>query len=156
MQTRKYNNMIQSYTGFRGTATVADIVSRIPDTLKDWLTGKQLGVVMDAIHAAYQSCKAQAGAWASEGLIGRGDKSIPTAVYDRVSVTTEAVTRYVPGYHPVASTHYRKDGDQYVEISNETARVWAQGGREVYRQESDYVTVVRYEGREIARHNGVV
>lgn len=72
MNTLKYNNMMQAYTGFKGQATVADITSRIPASLLDALTGAQLGEMMNAIHRAYQDGKASVGAEVIDSCVSDG------------------------------------------------------------------------------------
>lgn len=62
MNPKKYNNMMKSYKGFKGERTVGCILRRIPDELKKQLTGKQLGMVMDAIDESYHDGQASAGA----------------------------------------------------------------------------------------------
>ena len=59
MNTLKQKNMMATYAGFTGPETVNDILSEISDTLKDELTGRQLGLVMQAVNAGHQSGKTQ-------------------------------------------------------------------------------------------------
>jgi hypothetical protein len=54
MHSGKYNRMIATYDGFKGDQTIKAIESSIPEDLKRDLTGRQLGMVMSILHAAYQ------------------------------------------------------------------------------------------------------
>lgn len=59
---RKYNTAKATYTGHKGETTITAIWERIPAELKDRCTGKELGMIMDAINKAYHDGKASAGA----------------------------------------------------------------------------------------------
>jgi hypothetical protein len=52
---------MQTYDGFKGRETVKAILAQIPDSLKQQLTGKQLGLVMSAVNKAYHNGKASCG-----------------------------------------------------------------------------------------------
>lgn len=62
MNARKERNMMEAYKGFEGSQTVNAILSQIPDELLEQLSGKQIGMVMNAIKAAYNDGKASTGA----------------------------------------------------------------------------------------------
>ena len=159
MNAAKQNRMMSVYNGFRGDATVNDILSRIPAELKDVLTGAQLGHVMNAINQAYHDGKAAAGAWCESGLVGFGNTALPKAVVEKLHVKNEQTQRFVKGRSPAANRHYEKRGEDYVEISNTEASVKATSydkPRDIYYQTTDDVTVVSYDGKEIARHPGIL
>lgn len=61
MNQLKHKNMMASYTGHRGAATMGAILDQVPETLLTTLTGKELGLVMDAINAAYHAGRASHG-----------------------------------------------------------------------------------------------
>ena len=61
MNTRKYNNMMATYTGFKGTVTMGAVSDQIPATLKQRLTGAELGLVMSAVNNAYHNGRASHG-----------------------------------------------------------------------------------------------
>ena len=50
----KVSRAVQLYHGFKGAATLKAIFSRIPETLYDELTARQLALIAEAINAAYQ------------------------------------------------------------------------------------------------------
>lgn len=56
------NRAIETYTGFKGGATLSAITDQVPEELIERLTGKELGLVMEAINAAFQKGKASTGA----------------------------------------------------------------------------------------------
>lgn len=58
----KINRAIEKYTGFKGGATISAITSQVPEELIERLTGKELGLVMEAINVAFQKGKASTGA----------------------------------------------------------------------------------------------
>jgi len=62
MRQDKYNRMIAQYNGHRGPITVSAVMEGVPDALMH-LTGRELGMVMSAINAAYHrgraSCHAE-------------------------------------------------------------------------------------------------
>lgn len=58
----KMNRAIETYTGFKGGATLSAITDQVPEELIERLTGKELGLVMEAINAAFQKGKASTGA----------------------------------------------------------------------------------------------
>lgn len=61
MNSLKLKNMMSAYNGFTGSKTVEAVKAFVPDELTGKLTGKQLGLVMSAINAAYHSGKASCG-----------------------------------------------------------------------------------------------
>lgn len=67
MQTRKYNNMMRNYNGFRGTQTVRDVKAGLPVELVPALTGAQLGLVLNAIDDAYHRGRDSTGASICDG-----------------------------------------------------------------------------------------
>lgn len=58
----KMNRAIETYTGFKGGATLSAITDQVPEELIERLTGKELGLVMETINAAFQKGKASTGA----------------------------------------------------------------------------------------------
>lgn len=58
MRSDKRKRMMAEYKGFRGIRTASETETSIPSELIDVLTGKQLGLVMDAISKAYHKGKA--------------------------------------------------------------------------------------------------
>jgi hypothetical protein len=58
MNPLKQRNMMAAYTGFKGYQTVAAIMDQIPSKLYDLLTGRELGIVMNAINEAYHNGRA--------------------------------------------------------------------------------------------------
>lgn len=62
MNTLKRKNMMAAYTGFKGHHTMSHIGKLVGSELAQILTGKQLGMVMDAVNRAYQEGKASTGA----------------------------------------------------------------------------------------------
>ena len=59
---RGYPAAMAAYQGHKGTATVAAVLAQVPLELRNSLTGRQLGMVMSAVDAAYHNGKAAAGA----------------------------------------------------------------------------------------------
>lgn len=57
MNSRKYQNIIKHYNGFKGTRTINAILKKIPSELISALTGKQIAQVMEIINATYQCSK---------------------------------------------------------------------------------------------------
>lgn len=57
MRSDKRTRAMQEYDGFQGTQTVEHVMSSIPDSLCDDLTGRQVGKVMSIRNAAYQEGK---------------------------------------------------------------------------------------------------
>lgn len=66
MNTKKYNNFLRTYTGFKGSRTLEAIMDKIPVELKH-LSGKELGLVANAINESYHSGKAACGAEIVDG-----------------------------------------------------------------------------------------
>jgi len=62
MDTRKYKAMHASFTGHDGPVTVAAVQSHIPPELYDRLAGRDLGLVMSAVNAAYHAGRKSTGA----------------------------------------------------------------------------------------------
>lgn len=58
MNALKRKNMMAAYTGFRGHATLAAVLDQIPDTLRDRLTGAELGEIASLLYAAYNKGRA--------------------------------------------------------------------------------------------------
>ena len=56
------NRAIETYTGFKGGATLSAITDQVPEELIERLTGKEIALVMQAINEAYQKGKASTGA----------------------------------------------------------------------------------------------
>lgn len=63
MRADKYSRMIAQYDGHRGPATVGAVLDGVPHALVVRLTGRELGLVMSAVNAAYHrgraSCRAE-------------------------------------------------------------------------------------------------
>lgn len=152
MNAQKEKRMLAVYDGFRGTATVADVKNRIPAELTEALTGHQLGLVMIAINKAYHDGKAAAGAWAECGLIGCGEKTQPLAVFQKVKTESLHTTRFVKNASPVAGQKYVLRDGKYVRVERDDVRQ----GEETYAEDVDTCTVVSYDGKEIARHPGIL
>lgn len=57
MRNDKLNRAMSHYAGFAGPATVAAIMDQIPNELQAELTGRQFGLVMQAVNTAYQNGK---------------------------------------------------------------------------------------------------
>ena len=66
MRNDKMNRVMSNYAGFAGQTTVSAILDQIPKELQNELTGRQLGLVMKAVNAAYQGGKIAAEAEISE------------------------------------------------------------------------------------------
>lgn len=85
MNALKHRNMMASYGGFSGPVTVRAICDQIPDELYRCLTGRELGIVMQAINNAYHKGRAPLGGItkADDALWiptkGDGGKMIPIA-----------------------------------------------------------------------------
>lgn len=62
MRCDKRTRMMQTYNGPTATSALSDIDSLIPYELEDSLTGRQLGLVMNAINQSYYNGKNDAGA----------------------------------------------------------------------------------------------
>ena len=152
MNAAKQNRMMSVYNGFRGDATVNGILSRIPAELKDALTGAQLGHVMNAINQAYHDGKAAAGAWSDCELIGCGEKTLPLAVYQKVKTESLHTTRFVKNASPVAGQKYVLRDGKYVRVERDDVRP----GEETYVEDVVSSTVVSYDGKEVARHPGIL
>jgi hypothetical protein len=61
--------MMANYTGHPGPVTVQAVLDQIPDSVKQSLTGAQLGRVMSTVNAAYHNGKAACGAEVMDGAI---------------------------------------------------------------------------------------
>jgi len=61
MNALKSKNMLRAYTGHRGTATLAAIKGHVPSKLFARLTGKELGLVLNAVNVAYHAGKSSLG-----------------------------------------------------------------------------------------------
>ena len=61
MRADKHGRMMAAYKGFKGAQTVSEIQAGIPTELMEALTGKQIGLVMDAISKAYHKGRASHG-----------------------------------------------------------------------------------------------
>lgn len=72
MNTLKQKNMMNTYKGFKGTQTVGEILKQIPDNLLKSLTGKELGLMMNAINTAYHNGKAFMGSEVIDGNKSEG------------------------------------------------------------------------------------
>lgn len=59
---RKHQTAMTIYNGHKGETTMKAVWSFVPQELQDRLTGKELGMVLNAINAAYQAGRASAGA----------------------------------------------------------------------------------------------
>jgi len=62
MNAIKYKNALKHYTGHKGEETVGHILRFIPEILQKELSGKQIGILMNAISAAFKEGRALAGA----------------------------------------------------------------------------------------------
>ena len=62
MNMLKRKRMMENYSGFAGSQTIIAVLKQVPESLLDALTGKEIGLVMNAITAAYHAGKAAAGA----------------------------------------------------------------------------------------------
>lgn len=95
MNTLKRKNMMAAYTGFKGHQTVQAVTKQIPEELFDRLTGRELGIVMSAINAAYHSGKADAGAEITGDCLWYGGKLIPTEAIKAIKVEefTETIAK---------------------------------------------------------------
>lgn len=62
MHTKKRLNMLAAYTGHKGPRTVAAVMDGIPDELMARLSGRELGLVMNAVNNAYHRGRASTGA----------------------------------------------------------------------------------------------
>lgn len=58
MNTLKHKNMMAAYEGHRGPVTVAAVEAGLTDELRQRLTGHELGLVCNAINAAYHRGRA--------------------------------------------------------------------------------------------------
>ena len=99
MNARKLNNMMATYTGFKGYQTVAAVKSQIPDELASRLTGKEIGMVMNAVNAAYHNGRASLKGvdvidgdclWIPWGGIDGIGQLIPIATLKRLNVAAMA------------------------------------------------------------------
>lgn len=61
------SRMMAAYTGHHGPVTVDAVLAQIPTELQKQLTGKQLGMVMNCVNAAYHNGKAACGAEIIDG-----------------------------------------------------------------------------------------
>ena len=62
MRKDKYERAMAEYEGHKGSVSVQAVWEQIPADIREQLTGKQLGVVMNLINNAYHKGKADAGA----------------------------------------------------------------------------------------------
>ena len=83
MHGLKHKNMMAAYTGFRGTATLAAVLDQIPDSLRQRLTGAQLGEMASLLYAAYNKGRASTQASIEDDCVWVGggvDRLIPLHV----------------------------------------------------------------------------
>lgn len=59
MNTLKRKNMMDAYTGFTGETTVKAIFKSIPEPLKQELSGRQLGILMNGLNRAFKAGKSE-------------------------------------------------------------------------------------------------
>lgn len=62
MTNTKYQRAISIYTGHKGDTSLSAVWNQIPTSLKESLTGKQLGEIMNLINHTYHTGRASAGA----------------------------------------------------------------------------------------------
>ncbi len=65
--TSRERNMMAAYKGHRGSLAMAAVEEQIPAELADRLTGRELGLVMTAVNAAYHNGRASCGAEVVDG-----------------------------------------------------------------------------------------
>jgi hypothetical protein len=62
MNALKSKNMMKVYNGHTGSSTISAVMEFIPQELLATLTGKQLGLIMNAVDSAFHTGKASTGA----------------------------------------------------------------------------------------------
>lgn len=62
MNTKKYNNMLNNYEGNKGPEVLKTLFNRVPENLRNSLSGQQLGQVMTVIDKSYHAGKRASGA----------------------------------------------------------------------------------------------
>ncbi len=86
MNALKEKNMLAAYDGFTGSRTLEAMMNQVPDELWDRLTGRELGLVMSAINAAYHKGKADAGAEVVDDCVWVAGKLIPLAAIEAITI----------------------------------------------------------------------
>jgi hypothetical protein len=123
------------------------------------LTGVQYGKLMSVANNSYHDGRGSTGAELSDGLLmilRGGYHSIPEAVARMISVVSERVTTWTT----TTKTCFRCGcNDKYVLRDGEYIRIdlsREDTDEQLYYKDDDYTSVVRYNGVEIDRINGVI
>ena len=132
MHPIKQRNMRAAYDGHAGDQTVKAVMDGLPADCGG-MTGKQLGIMMSAINAAYHRGKAAAGAEVVDDCVWVGGKLIPLDVIARLVKTerddvvecgwTSAVPCYADGKRlsyddEQRAMHYHVDGKYTREVNH--------------------------------------
>ena len=95
MNGLKSKNMMRAYDGFFcGSRTVQAVQDGIPEELVSRLTGRELGLVMSAVNAAYHRGKSSLGGldlcddavWIPDASTERGGQLIPLLALRRIQI----------------------------------------------------------------------
>ena len=146
MNTLKRNNMMAAYKGFAGEQTVQAIISQIPAELIDRCTGRVLGIMMDAINAAYHNGKASLGVdviddclWLHADGSDEKGKLLPLDILQKIEIneTTTTDLRSCKG-RMAAPLDCDKDGKLLSLADVSIAR--ANNGEGAYYRNTDHIT----------------
>ena len=126
--TTKINRAVAAYSGHKGSATVAHVLSTVPETLIADVTSRQLAVIMSLRNGAYHEAKASGieivddCAWipCPTSDDPKAGKLIPLAVLRSVGVTSTLIRNIVPCDCP---RHYY-DYNELYRNQDGTDRIW--------------------------------
>ena len=116
---------ISEYKGFQGEQTINHIMKHIPKCLQERLTGTELGMVMNAVNAAYHDGKASCGAEVIDGeaiWINKLDRLFELEDIARLKRTTEKTREYVRINYPPQHTE-----NHYILVDGEYKNIGFQG-----------------------------
>lgn len=124
MNTLKSNNMMKAYAGFKGPQTMQHISKLVGPELAELLTGKQLGLVMNAINNAYHEGKASTGAEVIDGeavyinSLGQLYELSDLKRLSRKQVRTELKDIPLDSSDCWSGAHGKWVGNKYYQLSN--------------------------------------
>jgi hypothetical protein len=105
----KLDRAIKAANVFKGTHTLSDIMSGVPEILKERLTSYELTAVIEAVNAAYHKGKKSAGAEVIDDCVWVCDKLIPFTVLRALEITETIETVPNPSY-AAAKAHFETNG----------------------------------------------
>lgn len=135
MRRDKHNRAMQEYNGFGGNQTIRHIMSTIPDTLINNITGKQVGQVMSIRNASYhEGIGVGERHEQSDGCVWTGEALIPLEIIKQIKILEQTESKIVPCIYPDQSYRF---GSIYHDAAC-TDRVWDPCGLPCKCEEGKY------------------